>query len=232
MAMEAFRIAVKYMTPVLLLSDGYIANGSEPWRIPAEKDLPKINVKYRTEKEGFQPYLRDKNLARPWVKPGTPGLEHRIGGLEKEDVTGNVSYDADNHQHMVELRAKKVKNIEKDIPDVEVFGPKKGELLVLGWGGTYGSIRDAVKRAQVNGLEVAHAHLNYLNPFPKNLEAVLKNYKKVLIPELNLGQLSKIIRSEFLIPVESLNKVKGLPFKTIEILSKISAIVGGKNGKK
>lgn len=231
MAMEAFRIATKYMTPVLLLTDGYIANGSEPWKIPSEKDFPKIKVKFRTEVEGFEPYLRDKNLARPWVRPGTPGLEHRIGGLEKQDVTGNVSYDPDNHQHMVELRARKISNIAKDIPELEVFGPKKGQLLVLGWGGTFGSIRDAVLKAQSEGLKVAHAHLSHLNPFPQNLEEVLKNYKKVLIPELNLGQLAKIIRSEFLIPVEQINKVKGLPFRSVEIYSKITSILGGKNGK-
>ncbi len=227
MAFEAFRIATKYMTPVILLSDGYIANGAEPWLIPAESSIPELIVKFRTEKEGFAPYLRDENLARPWAVPGTSGLEHRIGGLEKANITGNVSHDPDNHHMMCELRAQKVMNIANDIPDVEIFGEEKGEILVLGWGGTYGAIRDAVIKAQKNGMSVSHAHLHYINPFPKNLENILKNFNKILVPELNLGQLSKILRIEYLIAAESFCKVKGLPFTAVEIYSKISSMSGG-----
>lgn len=229
MVIEAARIATKYMTPVLFLSDGYLANGSEPWKIPAIEELPDLTVSFRTEKEGFYPYLRDENLSRPWVKPGTPGLEHRIGGLEKSHIYGNVSYDADNHEFMVRLRAQKIKNIENDIPELEVIHEQEGELLVLGWGGTAGSITEAVNKARSKGYQVSQAHLKYLNPLPKNTEKVLKSFKKVLIPELNLGQLSKLIRSEFLVPAIQLNKVKGLPFKASEIEEKIIDLLGGNN---
>jgi len=231
MAIEASRLAVKFMTPVILLSDGYIANGTEPWKIPNIADLPKFNVEYRTEKEGFYPYLRDENLARPWVKPGTPGLEHRIGGLEKADVTGEVSYEGENHEKMVKLRAQKIKNIQNDIPDLKVEYEKEGELLVLGWGGTYGAITEAVSHAREEGMKVSQAHLKYLNPFPINTGEVLKRFKKILIPELNMGQLSKIIKSEFLIQVISQTKIQGLPFKSIEIQAKIAEVLGGGNGK-
>lgn len=231
MAIEASRIALKYMTPVILLTDGYIANGSEPWRIPKVDSLPKIEVKFRKEKEGFYPYLRDENLARPWAIPGTPDLEHRIGGLEKAHVYGNVSYDPDNHHKMVNLRAEKIKNIENDIPLLEVDGEQSGELLVLGWGGTYGAIKEAVIKARLLGLKVSQAHLQYLNPFPKNTGEVLRNFNKVIIPEINLGQLAKLIRSEYLVDVVQFNVVRGLPFRVSDILDKIQETLGEKNGK-
>ncbi len=227
MAIEASRIAIKYMTPVILLTDGYLANGSEPWKIPHESELPDIYVKFRTEKEGFAPYLRDNNLARPWVKLGTPGLEHRIGGLEKANITGDVCYDPDNHHEMVTLRARKIKNIENDIPDLKVIGDQKGELLVIGWGGTYGAITEAVLKAGKEGYNVSQAHLKYLNPLPKNTVEVLNNFDKILVPEINLGQLSRILRSEFLIPIIQFNLVRGLPFKIADIKNKIIEILGG-----
>lgn len=231
MAIEASRIALKYMTPVILLTDGYIANGTEPWKIPSVDSLPKIEVKFRKEKEGFYPYLRDEFLARPWAIPGTPDLEHRIGGLEKADVYGNVSYDPDNHDKMIHLRAQKIKNIENDIPLLEVDGEPTGDLLVLGWGGTYGSIKEAVSKARSQGYKVSQAHFRYLNPFPKNTGEVLKGFKKVLIPEINLGQLSKIIKSEYLVDAVQLNIVRGLPLKISDILDKIKEVYGGNNGK-
>lgn len=231
MAIEACRIALKYMTPVILLTDGYLGNGSEPWRIPHLNELPDISVKFRTDPERFYPFLRDDNLARPWAIPGTPGLEHRIGGLEKADVYGTVNYDPDNHDKMVKLRTEKIKRIVNDIPDLEVDGDDHGDLLVLGWGGTYGSIKDAVNKARKSGLKVTQAHLRYLNPMPKNTGQVLKNFKKVLIPEINLGQLAHLIRSEYLILVEQLNVVRGLPLKVNDILEKINSLLGGGNGK-
>ena len=231
MAIEASRIALKYMTPVILLTDGYLANGSEPWRIPHVNELPDISVKFRTDPEKFYPYLRDNNLARPWAIPGTPGLEHRIGGLEKADVYGTVNYDPDNHDRMVKLRTEKVKKIVNDIPDLEIDGDDHGDLLVLGWGSTYGSIKDAVNKARKSGLRLSHAHLRYLNPMPKNTGQVLKNFKTILIPEINLGQLAHLIRSEFLISVEQLNLVRGLPLKVNDILEKINSLLGGGNGK-
>jgi 2-oxoglutarate/2-oxoacid ferredoxin oxidoreductase subunit alpha len=221
MIYEAARIAVKYMTPVVLLTDGYLANGAEPWRIPHAKDLPEIKVTFRTEKEGFFPYSRDENLARPWVKPGTPGLEHRIGGLEKQHITGNVSYDTQNHEFMVKMRAQKVQNIENDIPLLEVEGDPEGEVLIIGWGSTYGSITAAKERLKAKGYNVSRVHLRYLNPFPKNLGEIIKKFKKVLIPELNLGQLNRMIRAEFLVDTIGLNKVQGLPFKASEIEKKV-----------
>lgn len=230
MAIEASRIAIKYMVPVMYLSDGYIANGSEPWKLPDPDSIPEIKVKFRTEKDGYQPYLRDENLSRPWALPGTPGLEHRIGGLEKAHITGNVSYDPENHEFMVRLRAQKVKNIENDIPDLKVNGDINADLIVVGWGGTYGAIVEAVAKARNNGYKVAQAHFRYLNPFPKNTGEVLKKYKKVLCPELNMGQFTRYLRSEFLIDVEPLNKIQGLPFKSSEIADKIYSILGGLNG--
>lgn len=231
MAIEASRIAIKYMTPVILLTDGYIANGSEPWKIPHTNEIPEIPVKFRTEKEGFYPYQRDENLARPWAIPGTPQLEHRIGGLEKSDIYGNVSYDPDNHHKMVTLRAKKIKNIENDIPLLEVEGEQSGELLVIGWGGTYGAIKEAVNKARAQGYNVSQAHFRYLNPFPKNTEQVLKSFKKVLLPEINLGQLAKLIKSEYLIDVQQFNVVRGLPLRVADIVDQIIKTLGGNNGK-
>jgi len=227
---EACRIALKYMTPVLLLSDGYIANGSEPWLLPEIDTLPDISVQFATRGDGdepFLPYGRDpQTLARPWAIPGTPGLEHRIGGLEHADGSGNVSYDPANHQLMTELRENKVKAIAADIPPVAVFGPEKGDLLVLGWGSTYGAIRSAVVNMHDAGASVAHAHLRHLNPFPANLGEVLLKFDKVLIPELNRGQLSRLIRAEYLVPTSGLNKIQGLPFKPEEIEGKIAALLG------
>ncbi len=232
MALEASRIAVKFMLPVILLTDGYLANGSEPWRIPRVNELSDIPVSFRTESEGFKPYLRDENLARPWAKPGTPNLEHRIGGLEKANITGNVSYDPENHDLMIKLREQKVQNVAKDIPDLAVDGEQEGDLLVLGWGGTYGAITEAVIKAREEGYKVSQAHLKYINPFPKNTAEVLSKFKKVLIPEINLGQLAKIIKSEFLIPVVQLNIVRGLPFRVVAIEEKIIEILGGRNNGK
>ena len=228
MAIEAFRIATQYMTPVFFLSDGYLGNGAEPWRIPTQDELPKFEVRFRTEKEGFQPYLRDpKTLARPWAVPGTPGLEHRIGGLEKEDITGNVSYDPLNHEHMVRLRAEKIARIAADIPHVEVLGKDSGPLLVVGWGSTYGAITSAVEELQAKGRPVSSIHLRYLNPFPANLGDVLKRFEKVLVPELNLGQLSLLIRARYLVDAVGLNKVQGKPFRVSEITRAIEELLRG-----
>lgn len=224
MAIEAARIATKYMTPVILLSDGYLANGAEPWRIPAMDELPKLHTRFAgppTNGTPFLPYARDEHLARPWARPGTKGLQHRIGGLEKQDGTGNVNYDPDNHQHMMELRRDKVEGIAKDIPEQEVFGPKKGKLLVLGWGGTAGAIQSACQLAQKKGLDVAYASLRYLFPMPRNLGDVVHSYDRVLIPELNLGQLRMLIRNRYLVDAVGLNKVKGRPFMIQEITEKI-----------
>lgn len=222
MAIEAWRIAIKYMTPVIFLSDGYLANGSEPWKIPDVSSLPKIPLEFRTNPEGFYPYSRDpETLARPWAIPGTPGLEHRIGGLEKQHITGNVSYDPENHQRMVNLRAEKVARIAQDIPDIEVFGEPEGELLVVGWGGTYGAITAAVEEVRARNLSVSSIHLRYLNPFPKNLGNILGRFEKILVPELNLGQLALLLRAKYLVPAISFGKVKGKPFKISEIIDKI-----------
>jgi 2-oxoglutarate ferredoxin oxidoreductase subunit alpha len=239
MAFEAVRLAVQFMTPVLLLSDGYLANGAEPWGIPAVGSLPHIRVRHPAavsangsgngqgngEAAHFLPYERDERLVRPWAVPGTPGLEHRIGGLEKEDVTGNVSYDPVNHHHMVMTRAKKIANIANDIPPLEVVGPDRGDLLVIGWGGTYGALTTAVQRSIRKGYKVAHAHLRYLNPMPKNTAEVLKRYKKVLVPELNAGQLLLLLRGYFLADAVGLNKVQGRPFLVSEIEEKIEQML-------
>jgi len=231
MIYEAARLAVKYMTPVIFLSDGFLANGAEPWRIPHESELSKIDIKFRTDAEGFFPYLRDENLSRPWAVPGTPGLEHRIGGLEKEHITGNISYDPKNHEFMVKLRAQKVKNIQNDIPDLEIEGDQEGELLLLGWGSTYGAITSAWESLTSKGYKLSKAHLRYLNPFPKNLGEVLKRFKKVLVPELNMGQLAYILRAEYLKDVISLPKVQGQPFKASEIEPKVIELLTNTNGK-
>lgn len=228
MALEASRIAIKYMTPVILLTDGYLGNGSEPWLIPSVDSIPDIPVHFAEAGKEFHPYERDENLSRPWAKPGTPGLEHRIGGLEKEHITGHVSYDPDNHHFMINMRQNKINKIQQDIPDLEVRGEQKGELLVLGWGGTYGSITEAVTKARKTGYKVSQAHLRHISPFPKNLGEVLKNFKKILLPEINLGQLAKLIKSEFLVDVQSFNRVRGLPFKATDIEEKIIEILGEK----
>jgi 2-oxoglutarate ferredoxin oxidoreductase subunit alpha len=227
-AIDAWRIAVTFMCPVIILSDGYIANGAEPWKIPTFDSLEKIEITHPAPREDddpeFLPYSRDENLARPWALPGTKGLEHRIGGLEKAAETGDVSYDPDNHQAMCELRQEKVDRIADFIPPLEVCGPEKGDLLVLSWGGTYGACRTAVTRAQSAGTSVAHAQLRFLNPFPSNLEEVLNNYDKVLIPELNLGQLKALIQAKYLVECIGLNKVKGRPFAIVEIEQRIAEL--------
>jgi len=229
MAIEAFRIAVRHMTPTVFLSDGYLGTGAEPWKIPDIDDLPKFEAKFATDPATFKPYERDpESLARPWARPGTPGLEHRIGGLEKADITGNVSYDATNHDKMTRLRAQKVERIAEDIPELQVYGEKEGELLVLGWGSTYGANLTAVQRAQRDGLSVSLAHLRHLNPFPKNLGDVLSRFEKVLIPELNLGQMALLIRGRYLVDAAGLNKVTGRPFLTVEVEAKIRELVGSK----
>jgi len=218
MAFEAFRLATQFMTPVFFLSDGYLANGSEPWKIPSVEDLPDIEVHFRTDAEGFEPYLRDEEtLSRPWAIPGTPGLEHRIGGLEKQNITGNVSYNPENHDRMVRLRAEKIARIADFIPPVEVFGSPEGRVLVVGWGSTYGAITSAVEGMQEQGHSVSSLHLQYLNPLPGNLGEVLSRFDKVLVPELNLGQLLMILRSRFLVDAVGFNRVRGLPFKISEL---------------
>ncbi len=223
---EAARIAVKYMTPVVFLSDGYLANGAEPWLIPDPERLPPFPVKFHTTAEGFFPYMRDeKTLARPWAIPGTPGLEHRIGGLEKENITGNVSYDPDNHEFMVRIRQAKIDGIANDIPPAAVEGPEKGDLLVVGWGGTYGAIRTAVETKRREGKSVSHLHLRYVNPFQNNVGEILHNFDTILVPELNLGQLARLLRAKYLLPIVSLNKIQGLPFKSVEIEKKIDELL-------
>lgn len=225
-AYEAIRIALKYMVPVIVLSDGYLAEGAEPWLIPDPKTLPDIPVTFRTEKEGFFPYLRDQaTLARPWVRPGTPGLEHRIGGLEKEHITGNVSYDPDNHELMVKLRAEKVRRVAQEIPPTTINGPVSGDLLVVGWGGTYGAITAAVEDAQSEGRSVASVHLRHLNPLPPDLGQILRQYTRVLVPEINLGQLVRVLRAEYLIDAVGFNRVRGLPLSSQDIHDAITQIL-------
>jgi len=225
MVFEACRLAIEFMTPVIFLSDGYIANGAEPWAFPNTSDLPEIKVKFLKEKNAgdkFLPYKRDEKLSRPWAIPGTKGLEHRIGGIEKQHETGNISYDPQNHEFMVRMRDAKVEKIADYIPEQTVeTGNNKGKLLVLGWGSTYGAIKSAVLLARSKGYDVSHAHLRYIKPFPKNLGEVLYNFEHVLIPEMNTGQLIKMIRDKYLIPAEGLNKIQGMPFAAEEIYSKI-----------
>ncbi len=220
MAIEAFRIAIKHMTPVIYLSDGYLANGSEPWLIPNPETLPTIEIQPPTDPVNFQPYSRnEQTLARPWAIPGTPGLTHRIGGLEKQNVTGNVSYDPNNHELMIRLRAEKVARIAEDIPPLEIFGDPEGEVLLVGWGGTYGSITSAVEELRLQGYPVSSIHLRYLNPFPKNLKEILSRFETIIVPELNLGQLSLLLRARFLVDAHSISKVQGQPFKVSEIIA-------------
>ncbi len=217
-AYEAIRIAVKYMVPVIVLSDGYLGSGAEPWLIPDPKILPEIPVSFRTDPAGFFPYIRDEaTLARPWVRPGTPGLEHRIGGLEKEHITGTVSYDPENHDLMVRLRAEKVRRVAQEIPPSTVFGPAMGELLVVGWGSTYGTITAAVEEAQHEGKPLASLHLRCLNPLPPDLGQILRQYRRVLVPEINSGQLVRILRAEYLVDAVGFNRVRGLPLLTQEV---------------
>ncbi len=228
MAYESCRIALKYMIPVILLSDGYIANGSEPWKIPDVNTLPEMETRIYKKKEGYAPYNHgNPDLARPWALPGTPGMEHRIGGLEKWEETGHVSYDPENHQRMVELRQNKVDIIARDIAPAKPFGKESGDLLVIGWGGTHGAIRSAVETAQDEGMSVSHLHLRHLNPFPQNLGEILVKFQKVMIAELNLGQLSTIIRSKFLVDAVGLNKIQGKPFTQTEVYNEITKLVKG-----
>jgi 2-oxoglutarate ferredoxin oxidoreductase subunit alpha len=228
-AYEAIRLAVKYMVPVIVLSDGYLANGAEPWLIPDPKNLPDIDVRFRTEPVGFQPYAREEaTLARPWVRPGTPGLEHRIGGLEKQHVTGNVSYDPDNHDLMVRLRAEKVRRVAQEIPPTTINGPAGGDLLVVGWGGTYGAITAAVEEAQSAGHSVASIHLRHLSPLPPDLGQILRQYRRVLVPEINSGQLVRVLRAEYLVDAVGFNRVRGVPLATQEILEAIHQLLEDK----
>ena len=228
-ALEAARIAIQHMTPVILLSDGYIANGAEPWRFPSGSDLKEIKTSFAKPMENgekFMPYARDEKLARPWAIPGTKGLEHRIGGLEKQNITGNISYEPENHEFMVKLREEKVELVAEYIPLQSLdSGPAKGELLVLGWGGTYGSIKAAVRELQEQGYKVAHAHLRHLKPFPKNLGELLHNYDRVLVPEINNGQLVKVIRDKFMIPAIPFNKIQGLPIMKAELVNTIKTLL-------
>ena len=227
---EAVRIAVQHMTPVIFLSDGYIANGAEPWRFPTTDELPAIEVNFKTElghlEETFQPYLRDEKLVRPWAIPGTAGLEHRVGGLEKQNITGNISYDPENHQLMVKIRQEKVDKIAEYIPEQKLDnGPEKGKVLVLGWGSTYGAIKSAVVDLLAEGHEVSHAHLRYVRPFPKNLGDIIKNFEHVLIPELNNGQLIKIIRDQYLVDAKGYHKIMGVPFTKHEIVDEVKKML-------
>jgi 2-oxoglutarate ferredoxin oxidoreductase subunit alpha len=227
-AIEAFTIAVKYMTPVVLLSDGYIANGAEPWLIPDVSALPKIVVNHpEADGSAFMPYKRDANWVRPWALPGTPGLEHRIGGIEKQDITGSVSYDPANHEHMVRTRAAKVAGIAPAGHDLLMTGPESGDVLIVGWGSTFGAIKAATLQLQAEGIAVSALHVRYMNPLPKRLGQIMKNFKHVLIPELNLGQLRMLIRSAYLVDAKGLNKVRGQPFTIAEVIRGIRAIIAG-----
>jgi 2-oxoglutarate/2-oxoacid ferredoxin oxidoreductase subunit alpha len=226
-ALEASRIALKYMVPVIVLSDGYLANGAEPWRVPTAEEIPPIPVKFATDPEGFYPYKRDpQTLARPWAIPGTPGLEHRIGGIEKQDVTGNINYEPLNHEKMVRIRAAKVEAIRQDIPNVMPSGDPEGDLLLVSWGSTFGSVAQAVKEQREKGRKIGHLHLRHLNPLPGNVGDVLKRYKKVLVPELNMGQLLWLLRAKYLVDAVGLNKIQGRPFKQSELEQKIEEMLG------
>jgi 2-oxoglutarate ferredoxin oxidoreductase subunit alpha len=226
-AVEASRIALKYMVPVIVLSDGYLANGAEPWRIPSVDEIPGIPVQFTKSPEGFEPYKRNADtLARPWAIPGTPGLEHRIGGLEKQDVTGNVNYEPLNHENMVRIRAAKVEAIVQDVPNVLPNGDPEGDLLIVSWGSTYGSITQSVKAQRAKGRKIGHLHLRHLNPLPGNVGEILKRYKRVLVPELNMGQLLWVLRAKYLVNAVGLNKIQGRPFKQAELDQKIEEMLG------
>ena len=230
MAIEACRIAINHMVPVILLSDGFIANGSEPWRLPAIEDLPDLRTEFWTDTENFEPYARDpETLARPWAIPGVAGLEHRLGGLEKDSLTGNVSYDPANHELMTHMRADKVARVAKDIPDLVVEGADRGDLLVLGWGSTLGAITGAVRDSLKENLKVGRAHLHYLNPFPRNLDEVMGRFEKILIPEMNNGQLAMLLRARTLRDVISYTKIQGKPFYRVEIFEKIKEVLGARD---
>ncbi|MEO6671347.1 MAG: 2-oxoacid:acceptor oxidoreductase subunit alpha [Ferruginibacter sp.] len=229
-AYEAVRIAIQHMTPIMLLSDGYIANGAEPWKFPQTADLPPIHIHFKTQlgagEDKFQPYLRDEKLVRPWVIPGTPGLEHRIGGLEKQNITGNISYEAENHQLMVKIRQEKIDKIALHIPKQKLdSGPEKGKILVLGWGSTYGAIKSACLELQAQGHLISHAHLRYVRPFPENLGEIIKNFEQVLIPEINNGQLIKIIRDVFLVDAKGYNKIMGIPITKGELIEALKKML-------
>jgi 2-oxoglutarate ferredoxin oxidoreductase subunit alpha len=227
-AYEAVRLAVKYMTPVILLTDGYLANGAEPWLIPDADTLPPIPVTFRTDPQGYFPYLRDEQtLARAWVVPGTPGLEHRVGGLEHDTVTGNVSYAPMNHEQMIRTRGRKIAGITREIPKTEVFGADRGDLLVLGWGGTFGALREATRQLNGQGKSVGHVHLRYLNPLPADLPDVMARFRRVLVPEINLGQLVKLIRAEYLVDAIGMNQVQGRPFKVGEVVGRCLKLLNG-----
>jgi 2-oxoglutarate ferredoxin oxidoreductase subunit alpha len=225
-ALEASRIALKYMVPVIVLTDGYLANGAEPWRLPEARELPSFPVRFHTEPEGFRPYSRNaETLARPWATPGSPGLEHRIGGLEKQDGTGNVNYEPLNHENMVRIRAAKVEAVVQDVPDVVPSGDPDGDLLIVGWGSTFGAITVAVRAQRAAGHRIGHAHLRHLNPLPRNLGDVMKRYKRVLVAEMNMGQLLWVLRARYLVDAQGLNKIQGKPFKQAEIEAKIEEIL-------
>ena len=225
-AFDAVRLAIKYMTPVILLTDGYLANGAEPWAVPSFASLPEIDVHFRTDPQNFFPYSRDEQtLARPWVRPGTPGLEHRIGGLSKEHITGNVSYSPANHEQMIRIRARKVAGIAREIPPTRIGGAQEGDVLVVGWGGTYGAITAAVNELVSRGKAVGHVHLRNLNPLPPDLSDVFSRFKKILVPELNMGQLVKILRAEFLVDAIGMNKVQGRPFKIAELVMRVQRLL-------
>ncbi len=225
-ALEASRIAIKHMVPVIILSDGYLANGAEPWKVPTVEDLPQIPVHFETNPEGFLPYKRNpETLSRPWAIPGTPGLEHRIGGIEKQDVTGNINYEPLNHEHMVRLRAAKVEAVANDIPDVVPEGDPDGDLLIVAWGSTHGPITAGLQAQRAKGRRIGHVHLRHLNPLPTNLGEVIKRYKKVLVPEMNMGQLVMVLRAKYLVDAQGFNKIQGKPFKTSEIEQKIEEML-------
>ncbi len=226
-ALEASRIAIKHMVPVIILSDGYLANGAEPWKVPTIAELPEIPVHFETNPEGFLPYRRDPvTLSRPWAIPGTPGLEHRIGGIEKQDITGNINYEPLNHEHMVRLRAAKVESVANDIPPIILEGDKSGDLLIIAWGSTHGPITAALNAQREKGRRVGHVHLRYLNPLPRDLGEVIGRFKKVLVPEMNMGQLLMILRAKYLVDAQGYNKIQGKPFKTSEIEQKMEEMLG------
>jgi 2-oxoglutarate ferredoxin oxidoreductase subunit alpha len=224
-AVEAVRLALEHMCPVAYLSDGSLANGAEPWRLPAIEELKPIRSMLRTDPEGFAPFVRDERLVRPWAVPGTPGLEHRIGGIEKEDVTGNISYDPDNHEHMVRVRQAKIDKIADRLPPARIEGPETGDVLLVGWGGTFGALRQATLTLRAEGHAVGHMHLRYLNPLQSNVGELLRRYRRVVVAELNRGQLRSILRDRFLVDARGLNKVQGKPFKVREVVEAVRKLL-------